>query len=53
MGDGAAQDFVASPNLQRFEADLGASVLNEFEHYAAIEAASLAACRAALGKAVA
>lgn len=53
LGDGAAQDFVASPNQQRFEADLGAVVLNEFEHYAAIEAASLAACRAALGKAVA
>lgn len=44
LGDGAAQDFVASPNQQRFEADLGASVLNEFDHYAAIESASLQAC---------
>lgn len=47
LGDSAAQDFVANPNQRRFEADLGAEVLNEFDHYAAIEAASLAACRRA------
>lgn len=44
LGDGAQQEFVASPNQKRFEADLGASVLNEFEHYAGIEQASLQAC---------
>ena len=48
LGDGAQQDFVASPNQQRFEADLGAAVLNEFEHYAAIESASIDACRQVL-----
>lgn len=48
LGDGAAQDFVASPNQQRFETDLGAAVLNEFAHYAAIEAASRQACLQAL-----
>ena len=31
LGDDAAQDFVASPNQQRFEADLGATVLDEFD----------------------
>ncbi len=51
LGDEAAQDFVEDPNQQRFEADLGAPVLNEFEHYAAIEAESRAACLAALGHA--
>lgn len=45
LGDGAAQDFVASPNQKRFEIDLGAKVLDEFEHYAAIEQASIEACR--------
>lgn len=44
LGDGAQQDFVASPNQTRFEADLGAKVLDEFEHYAGIEASSLDAC---------
>lgn len=48
LGDHDAQDFAASPNQQRFEADLGMSVLNEFDHYAAIEAASLEACLNAL-----
>lgn len=48
LGDEAAQDFVASPNQQRFEADLGAPVLNEFDHYAAIQSASLQASRKAL-----
>lgn len=46
LGDGAAQAFVASPNQARFEADLGAAVLNEFDHYAGIEAASRAAALA-------
>ncbi|GLS31490.1 Uncharacterized metalloenzyme YdcJ, glyoxalase superfamily [Mesorhizobium albiziae] len=44
LGDEAAQDFVASPNQQRFEADLGAAVLDEFAHYAAIEKASIDKC---------
>lgn len=44
LGDGAQQEFIASPNQKRFEADLGAPVLNEFEHYAGIEQASLKAC---------
>ncbi|ULJ75586.1 VOC family protein [Rhizobium gallicum] len=44
LGDGAQQEFVASPNQKRFEADLGAQVLNEFDHYAQIEKASLDAC---------
>ncbi|MBA3039930.1 MAG: VOC family protein [Alphaproteobacteria bacterium] len=45
LGDDATQDFVASPNQQRFELDLGAKVLNEFDHYAGIEQASIADCR--------
>ncbi len=48
LGDGAQQDFVASPNQQRFETDLGAKVLNEFDHYAGIEQSSLDACLNAL-----
>ncbi|KQS76136.1 hypothetical protein ASG25_18065 [Rhizobium sp. Leaf384] len=44
LGDAAAQDFSASPSQQQFEADLGQVVLNEFDHYAEIEAASIAAC---------
>lgn len=44
LGDGPAQDFTASPNQIRFEADLGAKVLNEFDHYAGLEAASLRHC---------
>ncbi|CZT33538.1 2-oxoadipate dioxygenase/decarboxylase HglS [Rhizobium sp. 9140] len=44
LGDAAAQDFSASPSQQQFEADLGQAVLNEFDHYAEIEAASIAAC---------
>ncbi len=46
LGDHAAQAFQASPNQQVFEAALGAPALDEFAHYAAIEAASLKACRA-------
>jgi uncharacterized glyoxalase superfamily metalloenzyme YdcJ len=49
LGDGAQQEFVASPNQERFEADLGAKVLNEFDHYAGIERASLDACLITLG----
>ncbi len=47
LGDDARQDFTASPNQQRFEADLGAPVLNPFDLYAEIERASIAACVAA------
>lgn len=47
LGDDAQQDFTASPNQQRFEADLGAPVLNPFDLYAEIERASIAACVAA------
>ena len=50
LGDDAAQEFQASPNQMRFEADLGTPVLNEFDHYAAIEQASVDACLVALGK---
>lgn len=47
LGDAAAQDFVASPNQRRFEEALGATVLNEFDHYAGIERASIERCLAA------
>ncbi|WP_018236030.1 VOC family protein [Ensifer sp. BR816] len=53
LGDGAQQEFVASPNQKRFEADLGAAVLNEFDHYAGIEKASIESCLKALTAAVA
>lgn len=53
LGDGAQQEFVASPNQQRFEADLGVAVLNEFDHYAGIEQASIEACLKGLTAAVA
>jgi uncharacterized glyoxalase superfamily metalloenzyme YdcJ len=46
LGDHAAQNFEASPNQRVFEASLGATVLDEFEHYAAIQADSLNACLA-------
>lgn len=45
LGDSAARHFDASPNQRVFEDALGAAVLNEFDHYAAIQAASLNACR--------
>ena len=48
LGDTAQQEFVASPNQKRFETDLGATVLNEFDHYAGIEAASIDHCLGAL-----
>ncbi len=44
LGDEVAQEFVASPNQVMFERDLGAGVLDEFQHYAGIERASLEAC---------
>ncbi|RUW94931.1 DUF1338 domain-containing protein, partial [Mesorhizobium sp. M8A.F.Ca.ET.059.01.1.1] len=50
LGGGAQQEFEASPNQKRFEADLGAKVLNEFDHYAGIEKTSLEACLNALQK---
>ncbi|MEY9195010.1 VOC family protein [Sinorhizobium sp. CCBAU 05631] len=53
LGDGAQQEFVASPNQKRFETDLGAAVLDEFAHYAGIEKASIEACLKALTAAVA
>jgi len=53
LGDGAQQDFVASPNQKRFEIDLGATVLNEFDHYAGIEEASIESCMRALTAAIA
>ncbi|QFY63389.1 VOC family protein (plasmid) [Rhizobium grahamii] len=48
LGDSAQQEFAASPNQNRFEADLGATVLNEFDHYAGIQEASIEACLAGL-----
>lgn len=44
LGDSAAQEFQASSNQQRFERNLGAGVLNEFDHYSGMEAASIEAC---------
>jgi len=48
LGDDDAQDFVESPNQKRFEEDLGARVLNEFEHYGRIERESIEAVQARL-----
>ncbi|MDR7219892.1 VOC family protein [Aminobacter aminovorans] len=48
LGDDAVQEFSASPNQRLFEKALGATVLNEFEHYAGIERASIERCLAAL-----
>lgn len=53
LGDGATQAFVASPNQLMFERDLGASVLDEFAHYAGIEHSSIENCLSALGTLVA
>jgi uncharacterized glyoxalase superfamily metalloenzyme YdcJ len=50
LGDDAAQDFRASPNQRMFERDLGAPVLDEFAHYAAIMQGSIERC---LGSSVA
>jgi uncharacterized glyoxalase superfamily metalloenzyme YdcJ len=43
LGDDAAQEFSSSPNQKMFEEALGASVLNEFEHYAKLEKRSIRA----------
>ena len=48
LGDDAQQDFSASPNQQRFEADLGTPVLNPFDLYAEIERASIDTCLSAM-----
>ncbi|PST17461.1 DUF1338 domain-containing protein [Mesorhizobium plurifarium] len=53
LGDGAQQEFEASPNQKRFETDLGVAVLNEFDHYAGIEQASIESCLKALTAAMA
>lgn len=50
LGDDATQEFTASPNQVMFERDLGASVLDEFAHYAGIEKASIDDCLMALGR---
>lgn len=47
LGDAAAQRLAASPNQKMFERDMGAPVLNEFEHYAQVERHSLLAARQA------
>lgn len=44
LGDGAAQSFTAIPSQKMFEVELGCAVLDEFNHYAAIEKASVAEC---------
>lgn len=44
LGDTTAQKFAASPSQQEFELHLGAAVLDEFEHYANLENASIEAC---------
>ncbi len=48
LGDEAVQEFVTNPNRHLFEQALGATLLNEFEHYADIEQASIERCLAAL-----
>ncbi|MCX8281785.1 VOC family protein [Phyllobacterium sp. 0TCS1.6C] len=44
LGDGASQQFSASPSQKEFEVHLGAAVLDEFEHYARLEKDSVEAC---------
>ncbi|MEW9838173.1 2-oxoadipate dioxygenase/decarboxylase HglS [Mesorhizobium marinum] len=48
LGDQSVHDFAASPNQKLFETALGATVLNEFDHYARIERASIERCLAAV-----
>ncbi|MBB2973615.1 VOC family protein [Mesorhizobium sp. RMAD-H1] len=48
LGDDEVKEFVESPNQKRFESDLGARVLNEFDHYARIERDSIKAVLRAL-----
>ncbi len=50
LGDGAASAFAANPNRARFEADLGARVIDLHQLYAEAEAASLARARADLAQ---
>ena len=49
LGDAGRQEFETSPSRQAFEDALGCRVLDEFEHYAMIEAQSLDRCARALG----
>ncbi|QRD53746.1 VOC family protein (plasmid) [Pseudosulfitobacter pseudonitzschiae] len=51
LGDDAAHAFVANPNRDRFEADLGAPVVELHQRYAEAEAASIARARSVLGRA--
>lgn len=48
LGDDETQHFVESPNQKLFEQQLGAAVIDGFEHYARIEQASIDACLALL-----
>lgn len=48
LGDNAQQEFSASPIQLKFEADLGERVLDEFEHYAKMQAESLERCKKVL-----
>lgn len=53
LGEEATQEIAASPNQVMFERDLGASVLDEFAYYAAIERASIKASLAVVDLGVA
>ena len=44
LGDREAANIAQNSNQDLFENQLGAKVLDEFEHYAKIEAASKKAC---------
>lgn len=48
LGDDEAQHFVESPNQKLFEQQLGAAVIDGFEHYALLQQVSIQACLAAL-----
>ncbi|WP_170574921.1 2-oxoadipate dioxygenase/decarboxylase HglS [Ruegeria atlantica] len=43
LGDDQGEEFVFNPNQEMFEKALGAAVLNEFDHYATMEANSIEA----------
>lgn len=49
LGDDRQRTVERCPSREAFEEALGCPVLDEFEHYASLEAASLARCAAALG----
>ena len=51
LGDDAAHEFVGNPNRDRFEAALGAPIVELHQRYAEAEAASIARARSALGRA--